>query len=213
MTAPENRDTAPEHRDTDPAHRDTEPARRDDTAVGPVGSRVGWTFLSLTRIAIGWIFFWAFLDKLFGLGFSVCRQEDGSVQVMCERAWLEGGAVTQGYLGSSSGPLEDFFVGLADQRWTDWGFMIGLAGVGFALIFGIGTRIAAVAGSLLLAMMYVSHAWPGTGGNPTNPFMDDHILQILAIIAIVLLERRWQAIGLGNWWRRLGVVQKNPWLI
>ncbi|WP_084631261.1 DoxX family protein [Demequina aestuarii] len=185
----------------------------EDHATGPVGSRTGWIFLSLTRIAIGWIFLWAFLDKLFGLGFSTCRQDDGSIQVMCERAWLEGGAVTQGYLASSSGPFADFFIGLADQRWTDWGFMIGLAGVGLALILGIGTRVAAVAGSLLLAMMYVSHAWPNAGGNTTNPFMDDHILQILAIIAIVLLERTWQAVGLGNWWRRLPIVQKNRWLV
>ncbi|MDN4481383.1 DoxX family protein [Demequina muriae] len=185
----------------------------DEHATGQVGSRTGWIFLSLTRIAIGWIFLWAFLDKLFGLGFSTCRQDDGSIQVMCERAWLEGGAVTEGYLASSSGPFADFFIGLADQRWTDWGFMIGLAGVGLALILGIGTRIAAVAGSLLLAMMYVSHAWPNAGGNANNPFMDDHILQILAIIAIVLLERTWQAVGLGNWWRKLSIVQKNRWLV
>lgn len=176
-------------------------------------SRVGWSFLSLTRIAIGFIFLWAFLDKLIGLGFATCRQEDNSVELMCERAWLSGGAVTKGYLGSSSGPLADVFITLSDQRWTDWAFMIGLAGVGLALILGIGTRIAMFAGVALLLMMYVSHAWPGTGGNPNNPFVDDHIVQSLAIIGIVLVESRRQAIGLGNAWRSTGLVQKNPWLV
>lgn len=176
-------------------------------------SKTGWRFLSLTRIAIGFIFLWAFLDKLIGLGFATCRQEDRSLEVMCERAWLSGGAVTKGYLGSSSGPLEDVFVALADQRWTDWAFMIGLAGVGLALILGIGTRIAMFAGVALLLMMYVSHAWPGTAGNPNNPFIDDHIVQSLAIIGIVLVELRRQAIGLGTWWRSLDGVKKNPWLV
>ncbi len=176
-------------------------------------SRTGWRFLSLTRIAIGFIFLWAFLDKLIGLGFSTCRQEDNSVDVMCERAWLSGGAVTKGYLGSSSGPLAEVFKALGDQRWTDWAFMIGLAGVGIALILGIGTRIAMWAGVALLLMMYVSHAWPGAGGNTTNPFVDDHIVQSLAIIGIVLVELRRQAIGLGTWWRSLEVVKNNPWLV
>jgi thiosulfate dehydrogenase [quinone] large subunit len=176
-------------------------------------SKVGWSFLSLTRISIGFIFLWAFLDKLIGLGFATCRQEDNSVEIMCERAWLSGGAVTKGYLGSSSGPLADLFITLSDQRWTDWAFMIGLAGVGLALMLGIGTRIAMLAGVALLLMMYVSHAWPGAGGNTNNPFMDDHIIYSLAMIGIVLVELRRQAIGLGAWWRSLAVVQKNSWLV
>lgn len=181
---------------------------------GPVGSRAGWTFLSLSRIAIGWIFLWAFLDKMFGLGFSTCRdRETGAIDLGCDSAWMNGGRITEGYLGSSSGPLGDFFADLGTQAWTDWPFMIGLLGIGLALMLGIGTRVAAVSGTLLLAMMYISHAWPGQGGNTTNPFMDDHILEILVIWAAVLLEARYQAIGLGNWWRRLGVVEKNRWLV
>jgi len=183
------------------------------TVEGPVGSRSGWVFLSLARIAIGWIFFWAFIDKLFGLGFSTCRQEDGSIEVMCERAWLSGARITEGYLGSSSGPFADFFADLGTQAWTDWPFMLGLCGIGLALILGIGTRIAAVSGTLMLAMMYISHAWPNQGGNTTNPFVDEHILEILVIWAAVLLEARYQAIGFGNLWRRLSVVEKNRWLI
>jgi len=58
------------------------------------GHRVGWIFLSLTRIAIGFIFLWAFLDKLLGLGFATCRTvaEDGTytIQALCDSAWIKG---------------------------------------------------------------------------------------------------------------------------
>ena len=185
-----------------------------ETTSPAAGSKLGFRFLSLTRIAIGFIFLWAFLDKLIGLGFSTCRdKETNVVDVLCEKAWLSGGAITKGYLGSSTGPLDDLFISLGDQRWTDWFFMLGLLGVGLALILGIGTKIGAWAGTALLIMMYVSHAWPGTGGNATNPFLDDHIIYSLAAIGIVYVELQRQSIGLGNWWRSLGVVQKNPWLI
>ncbi|WP_084102175.1 DoxX family protein [Demequina sp. NBRC 110051] len=191
----------------------TAPVPTDAAAPGPVGSRTGWIFLSITRIVIGFYFFWAFIDKLFGLGFSTCRQEDGSVEVMCDRAWLSGARITEGYLGSSSGPFADFFADLGTQAWTDWPFMIGLCGIGLALMLGIGTRVGMVSAILMLAMMWISHSWPGEGGNTTNPFVDDHIIMIVAITAAVLLEVRYQAIGLGEWWKRLDVVQQQRWLV
>ena len=36
---------------------------------------------------------------------------------------------------------------------------------------------------------------------------------IVAIIAAVLLEVRYQAVGLGEWWKRLDVVQQQRWLV
>ena len=183
-----------------------------DVAVAP--SKLGFTFLSLTRIAIGFVFFWAFIDKLFGLGFSTCRNpETNEVEVLCEKAWLSGGAITKGYLGSSTGPFADFFAALGGQRWTDWVFMIGLLGIGLALMLGIGTKIGAWSAVAMLGLMYVSHAWPGAGGNTTNPFLDDHIIYALAAVGIVYVELNRQAIGLGTWWRKLGFVQRNTWLV
>ncbi|WP_061965212.1 DoxX family protein [Demequina aurantiaca] len=179
-----------------------------------VAGRGGWPFLSLLRIAIGFIFLWAFLDKLFGLGFSTCRDRDtGDITVGCDAAWIHGSRITEGYLGSSTGPFADFFANLGTQAWTDWPFMLGLAGIGLALMLGIGTRIAMWAGILMLSMMYISHSWPNQGGNTTNPFIDEHIIEILAIVACVQLELARQSIGLGKWWRGMGVVQKNRWLI
>ncbi|MGC4174983.1 DoxX family protein [Demequina sp.] len=164
----------------------------------------GWIFLSLLRIAIGFIFLWAFFDKLFGLGYSTCRttNDDGtfSIDAMCDSAWVNGGHVTEGYLvygGNVNSPFHDFFVDLGGQRWTDWPFMLGLLGVGFALMFGVGTKVAMWAGSLMLLFMYLTQMWPST-----NPFLDEHWIEALGIIAAVLLELRYrQAIGLGEWWK------------
>lgn len=180
----------------------------------PGGSRVGWVFLSLTRIAIGWIFLWPFLDKTFGLGFSTCRDvETGDVAVGCERAWTSGARMTEGYLGSSSGPFAEFFQNLGTHAWTDWPYMIGLLGIGLALMLGIGTRVAMWACSIMLFMMWLSHGWPGAFYPQQNPFLDEHLVYIIALIAAVQLELRYQAVGFGNAWRKLSVVQSQRWLI
>ena len=178
-------------------------------------SRLGWVMLSVTRIALGFIFLWAFLDKLIGLGFSTCRTvaDDGTFTIasMCDKAWINGGHVTEGYLvygGNPNSPFHDFFVNLGADRWTDWPFMIGLAGVGIALMLGIGTKIGAWAGSAMLLFMYMTQMFPST-----NPILDSHILYTLAIIAIVLVELSRQSVGLGSWWRKLPIVKKNPWLV
>jgi len=179
----------------------------------PTGRKLGWAFLSLTRIAIGFTFLWAFLDKLFGLGFSTCRTtaEDGSfsIDVMCEKAWLSGGHVTEGYLvfgGNPNSPFHDFFVDLGSQRWTDWIFMVGLLGIGLALILGIGTKVAMYAGPTMLMFMYATQMLPAT-----NPVVDEHLVESLAIIGIVLVELGHQSIGLGKWWRKL--VGEKTWLV
>ena len=174
-------------------------------AASPSESKAGWVFLSLLRIAIGFIFLWAFFDKLFGLGYSTCRttNDDGtfSIDTMCDSAWINGGHVTEGYLvygGNVNSPFHDFFVDLGAQRWTDWPFMLGLLGIGFALCFGVGTKIAMWTGTLMLLFMYLTQMWPST-----NPFLDEHVIEALGIIAAVLLELHYrQAIGLGEWWKR-----------
>ena len=58
----------------------------------------GRRWLAVLRLATGFIFLWAFLDKAFGLGFST----------PAERAWINGGAPSQGFLNSDAvvGPLK-----------------------------------------------------------------------------------------------------------
>jgi uncharacterized membrane protein YphA (DoxX/SURF4 family) len=178
------------------------------------GSRLGWTTLSFARILIGFIFFWPFLDKLFALGYSTGRDsKTGVVNYFGPKAWIHGAHVTQGYLGSSTGPLGGFFSGLGAQRWTDWAFMIGLAGIGLALMLGMGTKIGAWSGVAMLAMMYTTHAWPGAVPAGSNPFLDEHIVYAVTGVGIVFVELQRQAVGLGSWWRKLPIVQKNNWLV
>jgi len=179
------------------------------------GHKVGWVFLSLTRIAIGFVFLWAFFDKLLGLGFATCRTvaEDGTytIQALCDKAWVNGGHVTEGYLvygGNPNSPFHQFFVDLGAQRWTDWIFMIGLLAIGAALMLGIGTKIGAITGTLMLVFMYMTQMWPAN-----NPFLDEHLVYSLALIGIVFVELGHQSIGLGKVWRKVPLVQKNRWLV
>lgn len=176
------------------------------------GSRLGWITLSVTRIALGFVFLWAFLDKLLALGFSTGKNaETGDVDYFGEKAWISGGHVTEGYLvygGSPDSPFHDFFVDLGAERWTDVPFMLGLLGVGLALMLGIGTKIGAWAGAAMLLFMYATQMLPAN-----NPILDDHIVYALAIVAIVYVELQRQTIGLGSWWRKLPLVQKNTWLV
>src|SRR3954469_1638574 len=97
------------------------------------------------RLSLGWIFLWAFLDKLFGLG-----HETKSAQ-----AWIHGGNPTMGFLKKGAeGPFADFYHSIAGATWTNWLFMLGLAGIGIALLAGIAMRITAGAGALMLVMMW-----------------------------------------------------------
>jgi len=169
------------------------------------GHKVGWVFLSLTRIAIGFVFLWAFFDKLLGLGRSTCLtvSDDGtaySTDFLCDKAWVSGGHVTEGYLvygGNPNSPFHQFFVNLGAQRWTDYIFMLGLLAIGFALMAGVGTKLAMVAGPVMLVFMFLTQMWP-----TTNPFLDEHIVYSLAIIGIVLVELGHQSIGFGTWWKK-----------
>ncbi|AQZ69515.1 putative integral membrane protein SCJ12.13c [[Actinomadura] parvosata subsp. kistnae] len=145
------------------------------------------------RIAIGWIFLWAFLDKTFGFGFAT----------PAAKAWIHGGSPTTGFLkGTGEHALGGFFSALAGQAWVDWLFMAGLAGVGLALVLGIGTRIAAGAGTAMLLLMWAAEL-PLT----TNPFMDDHIIYSIVLVGLALAGAG-TTLGLGN----LPVVRRTPWL-
>ncbi|MBB5788856.1 TQO small subunit DoxD [Jiangella mangrovi] len=153
--------------------------------------------LAALRFALGWTFLWAFLDKTFGLGYATPS----------ENAWIDGGSPTTGYLSGVEGPFKDFFTNLAGNTWVDWLFMIGLLGIGLALILGIGMRVAAVAGVLMLAMMYMASL-----PLETNPFLDEHITEALMIVVLALTFSG-RYLGLGRVWERIPFVQKNRWLI
>ncbi|MDP3881234.1 MAG: hypothetical protein Q8Q32_03600 [bacterium] len=138
------------------------------------------TLLKALRIFLGWIFLWPFLDKLFGLGFGTCRLDDGSVSYLCERAWAMGGSPTTGFLANTSGPFANFFQSLSGLAIVDWLFMLGLLGIGTALIINRYVKFASAMGTLLLILMYLASAIPPTH----NPIIDEHIIYAVALLYI-----------------------------
>lgn len=156
--------------------------------------------IAIMRIVIGWVFFWAFIDKTFGLNYST----------PAERAWLNGGSPAQGFLGGVSqapGPfqwLAEFF--LSWGAFADILFMVGLLGIGVAFILGAGLKIAAAGGTVLMLLMYLV-LFP-QAGQATNPITDSHWIEALALIvpAVTLGGDTW---GVGKIW---GKMVGNGWL-
>lgn len=83
------------------------------------------------RLAMGFIFLWAFLDKVFGLGFATTA----------EKAWINGGSPTTGFLSFGvKGPFAEIFHNLAGVMVVDWMFMLGLLFTGLTLILNRYTK-------------------------------------------------------------------------
>jgi thiosulfate dehydrogenase (quinone) large subunit len=178
------------------------------TAVTAVRADAGAIALAVLRITTGFVFLWAFLDKVFGLGYAT----------KAANAWINGGSPTKGFLSRVAvGPFESAFHAIAGTWWADWLFMLGLLAIGVAVIAGIGLRLAAIAGTLMMLLMWAAE-WPLTRftstGEPsmsTNPVIDYHIVYAAALIAVALAGAgaTW---GLGRRWATLPVVRDHAWL-
>lgn len=166
------------------------------------------TALALLRIYMGWMFLWAFIDKSFGLGYATAR----------DKAWLKGGSPTAGFLKfavNPESPLAGFFKGMVGNPLVDWLFMLGLLGIGLALVLGLATRFAAICGIVMVAMMWLA-AWPvgqdvdWAAAMPkeahtkaaNNPFSDDHWTDFFALLALAATYAG-DTLGLGKVWRKI----------
>ncbi|MEO6881210.1 MAG: DoxX family membrane protein [Mycobacteriaceae bacterium] len=193
---------------TDTEHRPITTDVRASTPVRGVLDRPGARLsLVLLRLATGFVFLWAFLDKLLGLHYST----PGA------KAWIHGGSPTLGFLKSVNvGPFQSQFHAIAGAWWADWLFMLGLLGIGVAVMLGIAMRISAVAGVLMMAMMWVAElpfAQTTSAGDPsgsTNPLVDYHFMYAAALIVLAAVGAGaiW---GLGRGWAKLPFVQHHSW--
>jgi thiosulfate dehydrogenase [quinone] large subunit len=156
--------------------------------------RAGRYAMAVARISIGFVFLWAFLDKLFGLDHATPGAS----------AWIRGGSPTTGFLKGVQGPFADVFHSMSGSAIADCLFMAGLLGIGVALTLGIGLRFAAVAGALLLVFM-----WAASLPIKTNPFMDDHLVYAVVVIGLALTHAG-NTFGLGGRWARLPLVGRFP---
>ncbi|MFH1473187.1 MAG: hypothetical protein ABIF06_02140 [bacterium] len=124
---------------------------------------------------MGFIFLWAFVDKLFGWGFATTA----------EKAWINGGSPTYGFLMmATKGPLAGLFQSLAEVALVDWLFMLGLLFVGITLLVNRYVKWGAIAGMAMLALIYAAVLPP-----ENNPIIDDHIIYIL-VLALISLDTR-----------------------
>lgn len=165
-------------------------ARDEEHAVTSTAVAKG---LAAMRLGFGFTFLWAFVDKLFGLGYATPS----------EGAWINGGSPTDGYLSNSpDGPFTGFYHALAGQWWVDVLFMLGLAAVGVTLMLGIGIRLGAAVGVLLYVMMWTVVLPPAN-----NPIIDEHVLGALGVLVVglALAGDTW---GLGRWWGSLDLVKR-----
>src|SRR5690242_13255353 len=89
---------------------------RTDSGRSIVTSPTARRVLAVLRIMFGFIFLWAFLDKMFGLGFAT----------PAAKAWINGGSPTKGYLSSSEGPFAGFYHAIAGNGFVNVLFMLGL---------------------------------------------------------------------------------------
>lgn len=149
----------------------------------------------VTRLSLGWVFLWAFLDKTFGLGRATASED----------AWLDGGSPTYGFLTfGAAGPFKDLYNDIAGATWADWLFMVGLLGIGVALMAGMFMNIAAWSGTVMLVLMWTAVLPP-----ENNPFMDDHIIYALVLLMLAAMGAG-RFLGLGAWWERQEIVEKYP---
>ena len=164
--------------------------------------------LASLRILTGFVFLWAFLDKTFGLGYATASG----------KGWIDGGSPTKGFLSSvAAGPMESTFHSWAGDTWADWLFMLGLPGIGLAVMAGVALWPAAVAGTAMMALMWIAE-WPparqlanGSPSMSTNPFADYHVIYAVALIAVAAAGAgaTW---GLGRPWARLPIIRDHTWL-
>jgi thiosulfate dehydrogenase [quinone] large subunit len=147
------------------------------------------------RMVLGWTLLWAFLDKMFGLGYATSS----------DRAWINGGSPTSGYLQFAvSGPLSGIYQDMAGNGIVDSLFMLALISVGVAMILGVGTRISGMVGAVLMLLLWSTHIPP-----ENNPVTDDHIVYAILFVAMIFVRPgRW--LGLGEWWSKTWLVKRLP---
>ena len=173
-----------------------------------VTHRLARRALAVLRIGFGLTFLWAFFDKLLALGFATGKSaETGAVDYFGPDAWINGGSPTFGFLTfgvPADNPFQSTFNSIAGDTWANWLFMLGLLGIGLALILGIGMRLAAIGGAVLYMLM-----WLASLPLENNPVVDDHVLGAITVVvlAATLAGDTW---GFGRAWAQTHLVRRLP---
>ena len=166
-------------------------------------SKLNNYMVGILRIVYGFYFLYTFIDKAFGAGYPTPRS----------KSWINGNSPTYGFLHFNSGTFKDIFNPMADSVLVQWLFMMGLLGIGLALILGIGTRIAGYSGALMMSLMYLASLPFAMLGDAHNPIIDDHILYLVVFLFVATYRNVGNHLGFGAKWQNLEIVKKYPILI
>lgn len=146
------------------------------------------------RVVLGWIFLWAFIDKMWGLGFGTKSGQ----------GWIDSVSPTEGFLKFGvTETFGNFFHALAGNVWVDWLFMMGLLGIGLSLMLGVALRIAMVSGIVMMVLMFAA-----TFPSPHNPLVDEHVVYAIFLWGIAANREQCGAL----WWRKLFMVTRWKFL-
>ncbi len=149
--------------------------------------------LAIMRIMLGWMMIWAFLDKMFGLGFPSPP----------EVAVINGGSPTEYYLTELvSGPFAEIWHALAGNAVIDAMLMFGLIAVGLGLTLGMASKLSTIGMTAMMIMMFVLEMPPAD-----NPLIDYHIIYVMATLSVYWLGG-FDTLSLNDRWKSLGIVQR-----
>lgn len=152
---------------------------------------------SLVRITMGFIFLWAFFDKLLGLGFATTP----------DKAWITGYSPTTGFLTyATQGPLAWMYQAMAGNPVIDWIYMVGLLMMGLGLMLGIMVRLAGYGAITFMIILWFALLFP-----ENNPIVDEHVIYALVLLWLTRTDTT-QQFGFGQWWCALPFVKQHPML-
>lgn len=132
--------------------------------------------LFLLRVGLGWVFLWAGMTKVLKPAWSAAGYLQGAKTFPDFYHWLASPAVL---------PMTNVL--------NEWGLVL----LGVALILGVGVRLAAVFGSLLMVLYWLPILqFPYAG--PNAYLVDDHIIYVYALFVLATF-RAGSAWSIGPW--------------
>ena len=148
----------------------------------------------VSRLALGFVFLWG-----------------GYQKILTE---LSGAMATKGFLSGTSvagGPFAGFFNSLAGNWTIEYLVVYGELLIGVAFLFGVLTRVGAIAGILQMTMFTIA-MWPIQDAPSGNPIFDTRTFYlVLFVMMFFLVPGRF--LGGDGLLRTSGFVQKRPRLL
>lgn len=153
----------------------------------------GTFYLAITRIILGLMCIYGFLDKMFGLRVSTPQA-----------AFINGGSPTHGYIAhAADGPLGFLFEPLANvPMFMDIIIMTSLLLLGISLTLGIGRKLGCVLGAVMMFLFYIS-SFPIA----EHPFLDMHLIYVFLLLAFYHTNA-YSVLGLEDLWKGTSIVKR-----